>query len=255
MTRREIADDLGKLHAALREMALALHLAGVADSDLRDLIVGALIAVTIMAELRAFMGALPEAEAATVGRAIRNVESKEAAEAGAVEQKAASAAPKAKKLPPKEPTDVGVDPKQLEKAKINKAKKLQKAYDDAVAADKGKGFGYHDPHAPTPQEIENWNSLSGTKYDPMVSEVNIRGAVKQLDGVTEGTLKVGKPTPEAIDKLYEQYQAELQKMRIAAQKYPDFWDRMPPEVRSMLQQHFDNPIPKEYWLSQVTGGP
>jgi hypothetical protein len=59
------------------------------------------------------------------------------------------------------------------------------------------------------------------------------------------------PPAEAIKALYQEYMAELDKLRAAVDDAPGFWELASPDVRVVLQTHFQNPLPIENWLNRV----
>jgi len=134
-------------------------------------------------------------------------------------------------------------------------KSPQAAYRDAIArAQRQAKVEFHQEQI-TPEQQQKWGSLDVTPYSPARAQINVSKAFEQLDGVINGTLKTGRSPTQAVHALYKQYEDALGTLDRGQKRFPDYWDRMPPDTREYLQGvSGENKIPESYWTEKLQDG-
>ncbi|HEX5240141.1 MAG TPA: hypothetical protein VFW20_04000 [Candidatus Limnocylindrales bacterium] len=76
------------------------------------------------------------------------------------------------------------------------------------------------------------------EVDPGVAEVNLNAARHQLEDVVTG--KGAAPIDSnSVRTIYDQYRKHWQMIKNGMAQYPDYWERMPPDTREILQRELE----------------
>lgn len=97
------------------------------------------------------------------------------------------------------------------------------------------------------------HSLESTPFSPSQAEVNLNANKYQLEDLVTGNSKTLEPTEANVSEIYRRYSDSYNKVQQGTQTFPDYWERMDPSTRDILQHHLADGQHKDldYWLTRL----